>query len=164
MFAVRVRFDHLIVFPDRCVRCDGDPLGGTAEVWDDATTWWSYLVFFGRFVTLRIPACTHCQRRIFREQWGKWIVILGGMIVFGFLLVRLAWPLLPTGILRLVICFALVYVALAVCTFAWYMIVSRTVELTAEKDALRIEFRDDDYALDVGILNDAKAIPWPAEE
>jgi hypothetical protein len=158
MFAVRVRRDRPVVFPDRCVRCDGDPQGGTAAVWDDETRWWSYLVFFGRFVTLRVPACTPCRRRIVREQWGKWIVILGGMIVLGYMLVRLAWPLLPTGLVGVVIAFALVYAALAVSTFAWYMIVDRTVELTVEKDALQMEFRDDDYALDVAVLNDSKVV------
>ena len=150
LFSVIFRRDHAPVFPDRCLCCSGDPRGGTAAVRGDETAWW-------RFVTLKAPACPGCRTRFALLRWGRWAFIVAGAALLYFLLFPYLAPI-PMGWMRGVLTVLFLVVAAFACLYAWHYAVPRTVELEASRKWVKLDFADDDYALDFALLNDPGVI------
>jgi hypothetical protein len=152
MYAVRLRRSRDVRFPDRCVGCDGDPKGRAAAVWDHETAWWSYFVYFGRFVSLQVPACFACKVRIFVEQLVKYLFLIGGTALLLWFFFPSA-ATLPRGLLRVFTTVLFLVFGYGISLAAWLFIVPRTVELDVRSEWMAMEFDDEDYALDFEVLN-----------
>ncbi len=144
--------EHVVRFPQRCVRCNADNEGRLIRLWTHTIGWWTWVFWmFGRPFSVRVPACSPCSRVIRCQRLGGLAITIGVTIVFLYF----GWPWLDDFVARPIrkwVAMLAVILCLMPC-FLWELFLPPAIDITAYSDNVDYEFRDPDYALEFAILN-----------
>lgn len=143
---------HPAVYPKRCVRCGGDHQGHNIRLWTHTIGWWTVVFWmFGQGFTTRPPACRKCALPIRIHRIGG--TVLGLMVAVLFMI--FVWPQLDDFVarsLRKWVALGLVMVCFSP-YLLWESIFPPAIDITAFKDSVDYEFRDEDFAHEFAELN-----------
>lgn len=145
-------------FPDRCVVCRRPSPGHTTRLLTSTIGWgWGMFRRLGGFFAVRVPACRPCGWRL---QAGRVMGLLLTIVLAGLVVVVLGPHLaeLDRGMRRVVLLIAFC-VALSP-LLVWELVSPPPFTLTAWRDKIDYEFRDDAAAYEFAELN---AVPWDEE-
>lgn len=144
-----------VTFPPRCVGCGQEFPRGTARlVTRDAR---HHLAIWAGWLTLEVPACPGCARRLHWRRWGnvgRTLAIAAGAVAFGLFFLSSRVPGFVAGSIVL---------SLIVAAFVFGFILDRrfppSFHIDLRGGLTDYEFRDRSYAADFAAMNGA--VPKP---
>jgi len=143
---------HKPQFPERCVRCNQDHQGNTIRLWTHTIGWWTYLLWmFGPPFSVRVPACYQCSWLIRLQRIGSLLTF----VVLTFVILWFFWPYLDQFVARSFrkwVAGVLVLICLSP-LFLWETFFPPSIDITAYKDSVDYEFKNESYACEFASLN-----------
>ncbi len=150
--AVKLPRSHRAVYPNRCVRCNGDPAGNTVRLLTHTIGWWTFVFLtFGWFFSTKVPACKSCRIWIRTQRVGRWLIVLA----LSFAFMWLVWPYVKDFIsipFRHWVAVAMLLVC-ASPYILWEIFFPPCIDITAYRDSVDYEFQSPDYAYEFADLN-----------
>ena len=144
---------HPARFPDRCIVCGTDSPGSTMRVLTNSIGWWTWLFwFFGKPFCVRVPACNGCGRRLHLVRIFAFLI----MVAIAYLSVKIFWPLVPADIPRAIrkLIFLGLFFLCASPILILQVFFPPPFDITAYKDSVDYEFRDEELAFEFAELNE----------
>lgn len=142
-------------FPDRCIVCGREHPGTFTRVSNREASWLGLIIWFsGKKVTVHVPACRWCGRRLHAHQWLNVALTLIVATAISFGLRPYVVPWLPIRSVRSIVMMGL-FVLGTIPTLVLWRFFPPAFELLVDSDEIDYEFKDSRYAEDFVELN------WP---
>lgn len=142
------------IFPDKCVVCHAESPGNTVKVSNSSFSWWTLLIWwYGHRHSVRVPACRVCAFQLQVRRWGAYFVAIALTLVVVFFVSPWLTPIVVKPLRRWVLMIAVLICLLPF--FIWEILFPPAFEITANKDSVDFEFRDENYADQFLELNSA---------
>ncbi len=144
---------HAACFPDKCILCGTPAPGNRVRLVTGSIGWWTWIFWaFGKPVIVSAPSCTLCGWQLQLRRLAGLLVTVG-LIYFAYSFV---WPLVDKDIPRLTRKWIMMGLGLACLLpqILYEMFVPAVFSITAFKDSIDYEFRDEEQAQEFAAHNE----------